>query len=313
MAKSYDLGMVISKYLKYLCFSQTLAPLTISSYIGDLMELFQLKKVYRLKIDQNTGNFAILPNGKSPSSRTSEQWALLARESLREKDLSRNSLKRQLCSLRRFVSWAEGEGFEIPLKLHESIGAQRKIPSYLSVDEILHIKSYLEKDPGQPKNQGQRQLNQQRLLFTLLYGSGLRVSEACFLKAQNVHWDRKEVVVLGKGGQERVAILSNYGTEQLKINQNQFDLYIWGESPLPQRTAYHRISQLGIAAGLSKKLHPHMFRHSYATHLINSGANLRVIQNLLGHKSLSATEIYTHLEHNSLARSLEKNHPLAKK
>lgn len=301
--KSTDMAVSLDKYLKYLAFSQHLAPLSISSYISDLLQLFQLKNHLKLEKWDIEPQFLLL---KPLPELSTEEWAERVKESLRRRDLGRNSLKRNLCSLRKFITWAQSQGLQIPVVVNEQLSAHRKIPNYLSVDEVLILKNHIESLSTEDLKH-----RQQALLFALLYGSGLRVSEACHLKAGHIYWTRKEIHVTGKGSKERVAILTRYGLNLLKQNSHTFDDYIWGKAPLSQRVAYHSVVKLGAQAGLQKRLHPHMLRHSYGTHLINSGVNLRVIQSLLGHKSLAATEIYTHLEHQSLARSLESHHPLA--
>ena len=101
--------------------------------------------------------------------------------------------------------------------------------------------------------------------------------------------------------------------EVLKASLSSPRPFVFGDEPLPTRTAYERIRQLGKVGGLLKPLNPHALRHSYASHLLASGSDLRVLQQLLGHQSLAATEIYTHLDVDQLARSMEEYHPLSKK
>ena len=150
------------------------------------------------------------------------------------------------------------------------------------------------------------------LLFYLLYGCGLRVSEACQIRWSDVFYSKNYINIEGKGGFNRKAILPGKVKEVLQKACKGGE-FIWGEKALNPRTAYNWIRRLGTKSGLLKPLNPHALRHSYATHLLSSGSDLRVIQQLLGHKSLAATELYTHLDIHQLARSLEDHHPLSRK
>ena len=150
-------------------------------------------------------------------------------------------------------------------------------------------------------------------LFFLLYGGGLRVSEACRLKAKDVDWEARVVKIMGKGGKERLAALPPQAFQHLRPLRGGGGPYLFGAKPLPERKAYDMIRNLGRRAGLLKPLHPHALRHSFATHLLSGGADLRVLQELLGHKTLAATEKYTHLDLDQLARTLEARHPLYQK
>ena len=102
-------------------------------------------------------------------------------------------------------------------------------------------------------------------------------------------------------------------TQQHLTQLSRSNTYIWGESPLNTRTAYNYIKNIGQEAQLHQPIHPHALRHSFATHLLNDGADLRIIQELLGHSSLAATERYTHVSMDQLSRTMENCHPLAKK
>ncbi len=127
---------------------------------------------------------------------------------------------------------------------------------------------------------------------------------------------RKTLRVKGKGSKERVIALPSLSVDVLarwkKKKVLSMSLF-FGEEPLNTRTAYDMVRKSGVRAGLLKPLHPHALRHSFATHLLSSGANLRTLQELLGHESLQATEKYTHLGIDHLARTMEKMHPLGKK
>lgn len=150
------------------------------------------------------------------------------------------------------------------------------------------------------------------LLILLLYGGGLRVSEACRLEWTHVANEGRVLRVRGKGAKERIIALPPIAARRLLQARGGCEgPYVFGFEPLSTRKAYEIVRQAGARAGLLKPLHPHALRHSYATHLLASGANLRTLQELLGHQTLQATERYTHLSIDQLARTLENYHPLS--
>ncbi|MEM7645303.1 MAG: tyrosine-type recombinase/integrase, partial [Pseudomonadota bacterium] len=216
--------------------------------------------------------------------------------------------KRKLSSLQGFLGWLKAHHkVDLLIPLDRSGRTPQQIPHFISVDECLAVVSWLkEKAPENSKTQ------RQCLLFSLLYGCGLRVSEACLIQWQDLELNRGRVKVLGKGHRERFAIIPR-GLLTFLHKQPQEGAFLWGERPLPTRTAYELIRQLGKQVGLIHPLHPHALRHSYATHLLSSGSDLRVLQQLLGHLSLSATELYTHLDIDQMAQTMENCHPLSKK
>lgn len=180
----------------------------------------------------------------------------------------------------------------------------KKIPNFLSVDEAFSLLKLLNEEAKEkPENQ------QVLLLVLLLYGAGLRVSEACSLEWNQIARDGRTAQLKGKGDKERIVALP----QKLSILLNQLrskHKFIWGDNPLDTRRAYDWVRKAGARTGLIKSLHPHALRHSFATHLLQSGANLRSLQELLGHSSLQATEKYTHLGFQELARTMEKYHPM---
>ena len=159
----------------------------------------------------------------------------------------------------------------------------------------------------------------EKLLFLLLYGTGLRVSEACALKWAQIDLKSRTLRVRGKGSKERIVAFPKslvplfQKAQKIHKVESKASSTIWGDKELSTRKAYDWIRNRGAKAGLMRPIHPHALRHSFATHLLVSGANLRTLQELLGHESLQATEKYTHLGIDQLARTLEKHHPLSKK
>jgi site-specific recombinase XerD len=280
-------GLLIDKYLKNQENIKSFSPLSLKSYRSDLMQ------VYGFKLD-------IVLYEK-------ELWAE-ARPALRKwAPLSPASRNRKVATLKGFFGWL----FEQRI-LEANYADQlvcpkvpRQIPNFLSIDEVLSVLKYLNQTP---------ETENEKTLFLLLYGSGLRVSEACNLTWKNVSLSEKRILILGKGGKERFSILPSYSLDHLKkmkaLRKNE--TYVFGDEALGTRKAYEMIRQLGLSACLMSPLHPHTLRHSYATHLLSSGTNLRTLQTLLGHESLTATEKYTHLSIDHLARLVEQTHPMKK-
>ncbi|MFN8945266.1 MAG: tyrosine-type recombinase/integrase, partial [Pseudobdellovibrionaceae bacterium] len=156
----------------------------------------------------------------------------------------------------------------------------------------------------------QKSLQDHRILFYLLYGCGLRVSEACQMKWSDLNFSSKTITVLGKGNKQRLITAPKIVFELLGKLKKPKSVFLFGDPPMDRRKAYELVRKSGIQAGLMKPLHPHALRHSFATHLLTSGADLRVLQELLGHSSMSATEKYTHLSTDHLANTLATKHPL---
>lgn len=184
----------------------------------------------------------------------------------------------------------------------------KKIPRFIAVDEVLSILQSFKKRKFTQRD------HRLYTLFLLLYGAGLRIHEACRLKWENVDLSKAELRIQGKGSKWRVIAYPSSLQSQLLYMQNTVSGdYVWGEQALNTRTAFNYIRECGKQANLKAPLNPHALRHSFATHLLNDGADLRIIQELLGHQSLAATEKYTHVTLDQLTQTLESFHPLAKK
>jgi integrase/recombinase XerC/integrase/recombinase XerD len=226
----------------------------------------------------------------------------------RWRELKPASRNRKAAVLRSFFHWLFDEK-QIATNLAETISSihvPARIPHFLSVDEALALL----KATKSACDQGTLP-RAHLLLLLLLYGGGLRISEACHLKRTDVTVSAKQVRLLGKGGKERIASLPELFWSYFHEAGITTD-YVFGELPLNQRTAYEMVRQAGARAQLLTPLHPHALRHSFATHLLTSGADLRTLQELLGHSSLTATQKYTHLSLDHLAQTMERSHPLSR-
>lgn len=294
---SFKLRENIDKYMKYMEFIKSASPLTLRHYRLDLTQALAV-----LKTEAKAPEFPTsLPEAELlPQSRAafSGPWS----------HLSLASRNRKAATLKSFFGWAFREGL-----LEKDLATQiicpkvpKKLPHFLSVDEILAVIGVL-------REEELRDL-EEKVLFLLLYGGGLRVSEACSLRWHEVHVATRTLRVKGKGNKERVIVLPQMvNTVLQKLRGRQSGDFVFGEAPLHTRKAYEIIRRLGARAGLLQPVHPHALRHSFATHLLSSGANLRTLQEMLGHESLQATEKYTHLGIDQLARTMEKLHPLGRR
>lgn len=208
----------------------------------------------------------------------------------------------------------EKEITDNPSELLESPKLGRKLPDILSVNEISDI---IEKiDLSKPE--GQRN----RAMLEVLYGSGLRVSELINLKISDISFNENIILVTGKGNKQRLVPLGELSKKQTliyleKIRPNigvkkGFEDYLFLSrrgSRLSRQMVFIVIKNKVEELGIAKKISPHTFRHSFATHLVQGGANIRVVQQLLGHASIVTTEIYTHLNTDDLRKSILEFHP----
>jgi site-specific recombinase XerD len=304
--KKQDLAAIVAKFLNFQVFTKNASRLTSKSYANDLNQFLGPINVGRIIFTEQRYEFLAEVDPKRASQplnlpslviSAQKSWAPL-------KPASRN---RKYSTLKSFFKWALAEGI-----FEDDFGADivtpkvpQRIPHFISVDEAIGLLKKLKGSEGekQPRD---------RALLLLLYGGGLRVSEACGLKWRQVDLKSATILVLGKGGKERkvalVKVTAN-ALAQLK-KETGGEIYVFGAKPLDPRAAYEIVRQWGVNAGLMKPLHPHALRHSYATHLLSSGTDLRILQELLGHESLTATQKYLHLSIDSLARSMEQAHPL---
>lgn len=307
---------LVLNYLKHQHFTCAAESLTSKSYANDLCQFLKPFGIERILYTPETIGVFTVYSLEGPLSlsmdflpkNVSEETLLDLFRSATEKwsSLSVASKNRKISCLKSFFRWLYQEQIldrDIASQIHAP-KVPRKIPHFISVDEALLILRTLTESGSQEQDA--------LLLFLLLYGGGLRISEACHLRWSNLNLEKREVRILGKGQKERIVAWPERVWVELHRRTKSGD-YIWGERPLSPRKGYDWVRKAASKAGLMSPLHPHALRHSYATHLLTSGADLRVLQELLGHSSLSSTEKYTHLSMDHLARMLDHHHPLAKK
>ena len=229
-------------------------------------------------------------------------------------NLSLSSRNRKAACLKSFLNWLFQER-HIERDLNFQIHAPKppiRIPHFLSVDESIAVIKIADVAVKKSKEQFKDQALREKALLLLLYGGGLRVSEACNVKWQDLDANKRLVRIRGKGSKERIVALPPIVLKSISSLKGK-GKFIWGAEPLSTRVAFSIVRSLGARAGLVKPLNPHALRHSFATHMLSSGTNLRTLQELLGHASLTATQKYTHLGIDQLARTVEDHHPLGNK
>lgn len=215
-------------------------------------------------------------------------------------NLKASSTARKLASLRAFFSFLLRLQVisDNPLSQLKSPKLPQTLPSFLMVEEVMSLlMSFDKKDSLSYRNY---------VLVQLLYACGLRVGECSNLRLKDINFDQRFVMVLGKGNKERMVpfyqamgddlkhYIETVRTKLVKANVDAVFINAKGNK-LSSRGIQLIVEKAGIAAGLKQSLHPHMLRHSFATHLLDNGADLKIVQELLGHENLSTTQIYTHV------------------
>lgn len=285
----------LERFLRYLEIERGASPHTLRAYRKDLELFFG-------SASAEAGSFD-----------TGDVRGFVASELTR--GMSKTTACRRLASLRSFFRYLHREGYlkANPAKLVASPRRPEMLPRFLSVDEVFAL---VEKPEGVGF-----QAARDRAVLELAYSSGLRVSELAGLDVEDVKLQEGLVRARGKGGKERVVPVGRKAVEAIRAYKVERTLRRSAEPALFLNVRGKRLSQRSIGRlvrkyswmlALSGKVTPHTLRHTFATHLLHGGADLRVIQELLGHSSLSTTQKYTHLDITHLMDVYDRTHPLAK-
>ncbi|HEY9898418.1 MAG TPA: tyrosine recombinase XerC [Pantanalinema sp.] len=230
----------------------------------------------------------------------------------------RATIARKLAALRTFFRYLARERVvgANPVASVASPKAARRLPKFLDREELVAL--FAAPDPGSPL--GLRD----RAILELLYATGMRVGEIVALKTDQIDWDEREIVVFGKGSKERLVLLDAHAAELVTAYLREARARLVGTradggilfvnrqgGALDQRSVQRMLQKYVAAAGIQKAVSPHTLRHTFATHLLEGGADLRVVQELLGHASLSTTQIYTHVSQERLREVYRHAHPRA--
>ena len=286
----------VDRYLEHLLIEKGLSENSLTGYAADLHSLltFLNEKSFMLKD-------------------LSDRTLFLYLTYLRAKGLKSRSLARHLSSLRGFFAYAMDERWykEDPGHLLENPKLPKKLPEFLTRDEIAHVLSL----PDISTKLGMRD----KVMLELLYAAGLRVSEIIQMKVLDFDPQVGMLRVFGKGAKERLIPIhytaQDYLNQYIQATRPAFkpveDFMFLNRSGkgLTRQGVWKLIKKFAILAGIKRSISPHTFRHSFATHLLEGGADLRTVQLLLGHADISATEIYTHVESSRLKMLHQKYHP----
>jgi len=294
---------IFNRYIQHLEAERNVSPYTVRNYKTDLLDFFQFlnkKKVASLEaVDRKVMRDYL--------------------SHLVEQGIVKASIARKLSAIRSFYRYLVREKIIAanPIEMVSSPKLDKRLPSFLTLKEVEKLLSA--PDPSTP--QGQRD----RALLELLYAAGLRVSELTSLELGQINLDSNEIRVWGKGSKERVVLMGEPAAQALRNYLAQGRPKLLGEKRsqalflnrygqrLPERRVQLILEKYAKQSGIGKRVHPHLLRHTFATHLLDGGADLRVVQELLGHARLSSTQIYTHVTKRQARKVYLSAHPLARK
>lgn len=293
--------MIEPGFRRYLVLERSFSPNTIDAYVRDvekLMEFFDMRGIHY------------------HDAKLEDFTAFLVE--LGEMGVATRSQARIISGIKQFYKYLVMEDIikDSPATLIEAPKLGRHLPSVLSIEEIDAIKGAIDLS----SDEGHRN----RAIIETMYSCGLRVSELVGLKISNVFFDEKYVKVEGKGSKQRLVPISetavrdirNYlpWRRSLSIKPGNEDYLFLNRrgSKLTRQMVFIMVKRYAADAGVKTELSPHTFRHSFATHLLEGGANLRAIQQMLGHESILTTEIYTHISMESLRNTIMEFHPRGK-
>ncbi|WP_303753532.1 tyrosine recombinase XerC [Enterococcus sp. S86.2] len=290
------------EFLRYLQFERGYSQLTTAAYQEDLQDFREFLK----------------ESGDSDFLKIDHRDVRVYLSFLNEKTYSRNSISRKIASLRSFYQYLlkqevieENPFAYIHLKKQNS-----KLPRFFYENEMAALFQAAQGDkPLEIRN---------RALLEIMYGAGLRVSECANLTLAAVDWQGEVLLIHGKGNKDRYVPFGTYAQVALreyltlarprlmeKVADHAFIFVNQRGTPITSRGIEYVFSQLIKKSSLDSKIHPHMLRHTFATHLLNNGADMRTVQELLGHANLSSTQIYAHVTKESLQNNYRKFHPRA--
>ncbi len=289
----------VARYRRYLQLEKSMTENTLDAYVGDVVKLEKF----------------LASAQKDTLDATFEDIESFF-ESLADVGIHPRSRARILSSLRSYYSFLKMDDYISgnPVENIQSPAFGRHLPDVLALEEIDSVINAIDLSAVE----GQRN----RAIIEVMYSCGLRVSELCTLRLSDLYLTEEFVRVLGKGGKQRLVPVSSRAIAELMAyfpERDAVDIrpgyedylflsYRRGK-PLSRITVFHIVKELVAAAGINKNVSPHTFRHSFATHLLEGGANLRAIQSMLGHESISTTEIYTHIDRTRLRQEIIEHHP----
>ncbi len=293
---------VFDRYINYLEAERNASPYTVRNYRNDLSDFFHFLKQKEIGLLDEVDRHVLRDYLSHLVGR----------------GIVKASIARKLSAIRSFYRYLVREKIVAtnPIEKVSSPKLDKRLPSFLTLEEMERLLNA----PDLSTPQGQRD----RALLELLYASGLRVSELVSLDLGQINLETNEIRVWGKGSKERMVLMGEPAAEALRNYLSQGRPKLLGEKKskalflnrygqrLPERRVQRILEQYAKKAGIGKRVHPHMLRHTFATHLLDGGADLRVVQELLGHARLSSTQIYTHVTKGQARKVYLAAHPLAR-
>ena len=288
---------LISKYLDYLKYERKLSDNTLNSYKENLF-------VFNNEL-----------NNKNLNNITSDDIKKFLKK---ESDKSSKTKAHYITVLNNFYTFLIKENIikENPLETIKQPKIDKKLPDYLTIEEVDILLNINLCDPYDYRN---------KAMLETLYGTGIRVSELINIKLSDIDFVECFIRINGKGSKERIVpfndvcknylekYINEYRNELLKNKDSEYVFINNLSSKISRQGFFKILKRICLKQGISKNVSPHLLRHSFATHLLNNGADLRIIQELLGHSDLSTTQIYTEVLNEKLKNDYENSHPRAKK
>ncbi len=299
MREIADIGLVKQGYLGYLRVERGLAENTAAAYASDVDKLIGYLDEQRIAVEKAT---------------TDDLDHFVA--ALHDLGIGPRSVARIISGIKSFYKYMRLEGFtdHNPTQLLDSPQLGRHLPEVLTLDEIDRMEACI--DMSTPEG------IRNRAIIETMYGCGLRVSELVGLQMSLVYADEEFIVVRGKGDKQRLVPISQVALQLIEqyvrqvrqtlvVRRGCEDILFLNRrgGQLSRQMVFIVIKGLCEMAGINKRVSPHTLRHSFATHLLEGGANLRAIQQMLGHESITTTEVYVHIDRSRLRREILQHHP----
>jgi integrase/recombinase XerC len=279
---------LLKKYVRHLELERSISPLTVRNYTSDVQGFL----------------YFLGENGIASLDKVSRSTLRLYLGSLHEQGIARSSISRKVSALRSFYGY---------LRREKLVKTEKRLPTFLTHEEMAR----LIEAPDASTPQGLRD----RALLELLYAAGLRVSEIVALDLNDIDLGSRQIRVWGKGSKERMGLMGIPAAEALRLYLEHGRIKLEGKAltravflnrfgeRIAVRRVQHIIKKCAQQAGLEMRVFPHIMRHTFATHLLDGSADLRVVQDLLGHARLSSTQVYTHVTQSQIRRNYLAAHP----
>jgi len=288
---------IIEDFLSYIAYERKFSKHTIRNYKNDLEQFDKFLSRYDDDID-----FINL-------DKTAIQFYI---EYCSKKNFSDKTLLRRIASIKSMYKYLTHEGI-VDYNITSMLvlpKITKKIPNYLSEKEIIKLMSL----PDLNTLEG----NMHKSILEVFYSTGLRISELVRIKSKNVDYVKKIIKVLGKGNKERIVILGTKAADAIKnylrVSKNSHNIYLYPssynvDSHISESYVYKMVKGYLVKITNNEEMSPHSLRHSFATHLLNNGADLVSVKELLGHEDLSSTQVYTHMSTDKIKKIYKRSHP----